>query len=231
VKYKAVIFDLFGTLVDIYSQPDYHSVLREMMTLLKAPEDGFMRLWHETSERRTSGGFKTLEENLEYICRELNLVPTAFQIDMAKWVRFDYVSLVLTPREDAIETLSRLKEDGYKIGLVSNCSAEPPVIWPQTTLAPFFDATVFSSTAGICKPDPRIYLLATEQLKVKPEECRYIGDGDSGELTGAAGVGMHPVLIQVPHEDSAYALRTNAKIDEYPCPKITSLREVLDLLE
>src|SRR4030042_1059492 len=145
MKYQAVIFDLFGTLVDIYYRTDYYSVLREMISILKTPHDDFMKLWHSTAEKRTTGVFPTLEENLAYICRELNIPVTNSQINLAKRARFDYVALVLTPRADAIEVLSRLKSDGYKTGLVSNCSAEPPVIWRYTSFAPFFDATVFSS--------------------------------------------------------------------------------------
>jgi putative hydrolase of the HAD superfamily len=231
VKYQAVIFDLFGTLVDIFYQPDYYSVLREMMSILKTPHDDFVRLWRSTADRRVTGVFKTLEENLAYICRELNVPATRSQINLAKRIRFDYVALALTPRAGAIEVLSQLKLDGYKIGLVSNCSAEPPVIWPHTAFAPFFDATVFSSAAGIQKPDPRIYNMATEQLKVSPKDCLYIGDGDSHELTGAAGVGIHPVLIHAAHEDSASAVRENPEIDDYPCPRIASLREIFDLLK
>ena len=229
-KYKAVIFDLFGTLVDIYYQPDYYSVLREMMSILKTPHDDFVKLWRSTADQRVTGLFRTLEENLEYICRELNVPVNSSQIKLAKWVRFDYVALALTPREGAVEVLSHLKSDGYKIGLVSNCSAEPPVIWQNTLFAPFFDVTVFSSTAGIQKPDPRIYLMAAEQLKVKPESCLYIGDGDSHELTGATSVGMHPVLIRAAHEDSAIALRSNPEIESWRGPVITSLKEVLTLL-
>lgn len=231
MKYQAVIFDLFGTLVDIYYQTDYYSVLREMMSILKTPHDDFMRLWRDTADRRVTGVFKTLEENLEYICRELNIPVSHSQINLAKRVRLDYVALALTPREGAIETLSQLKLDGYKIGLVSNCSAEPPVIWSLTPFAPFFDVTVFSSTAGIQKPDPRIYLMATEQLKVEPKDCLYIGDGDSHELTGAAAVGMNPVLILATHEDNVSSVRSNAEIDDCPCPRISSLLEVLDLVK
>ena len=231
MKYQAVIFDLFGTLVDIYYHEDYYSVQREMISILKAPDDGFARLWHDTAERRVTGVFRTLEENLEYICRELNVPVTKKQISLARWVRFDYVALAMAPREGAIETLSRLKSDGYKIGLVSNCSAEPPVIWPYSPFAPFFDVTVFSSVAGFQKPDPRIYRLAIEQLKVTPESCLYIGDGDSHELTGAASVGMHPVLIQAAHEDTAHALRTDPEIESWSGPTISSLREALDLVK
>ena len=91
------------------------------------------------------------------------------------------------------------------------------------------DATVFSCLAGVRKPDPRIYLLATEQLAVRPEECLYIGDGSSHELTGAASVGMHPVLIRVPYEDTPDAVRINE--EEWDGPRVSSLTEVLTLLE
>ena len=231
MKYKAVIFDLFGTLVESFTRERYYSVLSEMISILKAPKDDFLKLWQATSTHRVTGGFPTLVANLEYICRELKVTVTKTQLNLARWVRFDYVSLALTPWPDTIETLSCLKSSGYKIGLVSNCSTEPPVIWPDTPLAPFFDVTVFSSVAGIQKPDPKIYLMATGKLGVQPQDCLYIGDGDSRELTGAAGVGMHPVLIRVSQEDNMEAVRINPEIDNYQCPTITSLKEVLNLVK
>jgi putative hydrolase of the HAD superfamily len=182
--------------------------------------------------RRVTGVFHTLEENLIYICGELNVPVKSSEIALAKWIRFDYVSLALAPKPGALETLAQLKSAGYKIALISNCSTEPPVIWPKTPFAPFFDAAIFSSTSGLQKPDPRIYLLAAEKLAVKPEDCLYIGDGDGNELTGAAQVGMNPVLIRNAREDSINALRS----DDYQGEKwdgrvISSLKEVLNLLE
>jgi putative hydrolase of the HAD superfamily len=231
VKYEAVIFDLFGTLVDIFDPVGYYSVLREMISVLNAPYDGFVKLWQSTAEKRATGAFSTLEENLVYICRELNVPVKSSQIALARWTRFDYVALVLAPKQGAIEMLSKLKSDSYKIGLISNCSTEPPVLWPGTPFAPFFDAAIFSSTSGLQKPDPRIYLLATEKLGVKAEDCLYIGDGDGNELTGAANVGMHPVLIRNPNEESVSALRTGEyQGDKWEGAVITSLKEVLDLL-
>jgi putative hydrolase of the HAD superfamily len=232
MKYQAVIFDLFGTLVDIYDHTDYYSVLREVMSILKIPHDDFVRLWRSTNEQRNTGVFHTLEENLEYICRELKVPVTKSQIKLAAWVRFDYVVLALAPKPGALETLAHLKSKGYKIALISNCSIEPPVIWPRTPFAPYFDVTIFSSTCGLHKPDPRIYQLATGKLAVKPEECLYIGDGDGNELTGASNAGMHPVLIHNSDEDIAKPLRTeNYQGNSWEGTVITSLKEVLSLLE
>lgn len=231
IKYKAVIFDLFGTLVDIFSREGYYSVISEMVSILKAPKDDFLKLWMETAPRRVIGDFPDLVANLEYICTELKIPVTKSQLNLARWVRYDYVALAMAPRLDAIETLSRLKSDGLKIGLVSNCSTEPPVIWPHTTFAPFFDAAIFSSATGLQKPDPKIYLLATEKLGVEPQDCLYVGDGDNNELTGAAALGMHPVLIKDPHDKNIEAVRAEKTLDDYPCPQITSLKEVLNLVK
>ncbi len=91
--------------------------------------------------------------------------------------------------------------------------------------------TVFSCEVGLKKPDPRIYQLVAKQLAVKPESCLYIGDGSSNELSGATAVGMHPVLILDPREDSSSMHRIDAETDRWNGPVISSLKEVLELVK
>jgi putative hydrolase of the HAD superfamily len=71
--------------------------------------------------------------------------------------------------------------------------------------------------------------MATEKLKVKPEDCLYIGDGSSRELTGALKVGMHPVWLRIPEEIN----ENNFRIDqeEWDGVIISELKEVLDLVD
>ncbi len=231
MKYQAVIFDLFGTLVDIFSRREYESTLTEMVSILKVPYDDFYKIWMQTAKKRTTGVFKTIEENLEYICRELKIPTTEEQIKEATRVRYKYLTRALTPRQDAIKVISSLKSSGYKIGLISNCSIEPPLIWPTTPFAPFFNVALFSSVVGILKPDRRIFQMAAEQLMVKPSKCVYIGDGGDNELAAAANAGMTPVLIRAAHEDSTDALRPNDEITNFTGIKISSLKEVLNLVK
>ena len=87
---------------------------------------------------------------------------------------------------------------------------------------------MFSCSVGLKKPDPRIYQLAANRLEVEPESCLHIGDGGSNELTGASKVGMHPVLIRIPSEDSADAYRIDW--EEWHGLTISSLKDVLTLL-
>ncbi len=225
MKYAAVIFDLFGTLVDDYSGPEYEVVLGQMASTLGVSYSDFRRLWSDTYYERNTGGFNSIEDNVVYICQRLEVQAEQDDTRRAARIRHDFKGGVMfAPRADVLEVLSHLKSQGLKIGLVSNCTPAAPAIWPDIPLASIFDVTVFSSSAGILKPDPRIYLLATERLGVQPEDCIYVGDGGSQELTGAAKVGMTPVLIRAPVED--FVVR-----EEWNGPTITSLTELLSLVE
>ena len=229
MKYQAVIFDLFGTLVENFLFPDYQQELGRMAAVLKAPPEGFSKMWRDTFYLRTNGSHKTHEESISYICRKLGVPVTEEQVERAAAIRLAYTVRSLKPRTDAIPTIKKLKSMGYKVGLVSDCSPETPTAWSQTPFNGIFHVTIFSCIAGVKKPDPKIYLMAVEKLGVKPEECLYIGDGSSHELTGAIKVGMTPILIRDPNEtnDTHFIDRE----ENWQGPVITSLKEVLNLVK
>ena len=232
MKYEAVIFDLFGTLVDSYSYKEYQSVLGQMASVLRIPFDAFRRLWAETTYQRNTGVIRTIEANIQYICQKLGISADDTKIKLATEIRFDFVAKTMRPRQDAIDVLSYLQSQGLKTGLISNCSPDTPLVWGDTPFAPLFDVAVFSSSAGVKKPDPRIYQIAIDQLATKPGNCLYIGDGDSQELTGASQVGMHPVLIRVPNVDSTdVQWEDSSDAELWHGPVISSLKEVLTLVE
>ena len=160
------------------------------------------------------------------VCDKLGLNPEPFKISEQTRLLFEHETLAMIPRPDAAGVLSVLKQKQHKIGLISDCASETVVFWDNMPIKPFFDTVVFSCVAGVKKPDPRIYRLALERLKVKPQDCLYIGDGSSYELTGARKVGMHPVQIHVPGE-IVYFLDE----DDWDGATISSLSEVLNLIE
>ena len=230
MKYKAVIFDLFGTLIKNYSIQEHEAVLRQMASILLAPSEGFVRLWYDTFNERCTGVLKTPEDNIDYVCQKLGVPVKDNQVNLAARIRFKLTAQSMLPLPGSVALLSHLKSTGFKIGLVTDCSAEVPTIWQDTPFAPLFDVTVFSCVVGMKKPDPRIYYLATERLVVKPQRCLYIGDGSSHELTGAATIGMHPVLIRFPDENNKEIHRVDAETEAWDGPVISSLKEVLTLV-
>jgi putative hydrolase of the HAD superfamily len=226
-KHIAVIFDLFGTLIDNLSMREYESVLAEMAAVLSVPSGDFLQSWSDIYYERNTGVLQSPEPCIRYICQKLDLPVTDAQVKLASKIRLDYTRRSMVPRADAVEVLSHLKSEGYKTGLISDCSAETPAIWPDTPFAPLFDVTVFSCSVGLKKPDPRIYHLALEQLAVEPQSCLYIGDGSSQELTGASQVGMHPVLIRLDADSTDFHMVNR---EHWEGPSVSSLREILTLV-
>lgn len=228
-RYDAVIFDLFGTLVDNPEVPGrslgtYNRAVEDVASILGAPADEFTRIWRSTSGLRMTGVFPSAEGYMAHLCQEIGVHPDDSRLAHAARVRLDAVGRQLVPRRDSLDTLTRLRTSGYKIGLISDCSRETAVHWPGTTLAPLVDAAVLSCEVGVKKPDPRIYELACVQLGVAPERCLYVGDGESDELAGAQRAGMAPVRIRVPYE------RRPDDGQAWSGPEVSSLSQVLEHL-
>jgi putative hydrolase of the HAD superfamily len=229
MKFKAVIFDLFGTLVDTSSRSAYSEVLSAMAEVLQAPREKFVQLWFDTFPMRTRGELANPEHNIQHICDELKINCTESQIQEAIQLRLKFVGSSLVARKDAIAVLKEIKRRGMKIGLISDCSWEVPVLWEKFSLSEYIDFPVFSCSIGMKKPDPRIYKQATDMLGVHPQDCIYVGDGSSNELSGAKKAGMFPVMIRVPYEKDPDAYRTEE--EEWHGPVVSSLSEVLGFLE
>lgn len=226
MKYKAVIFDLYGTLVDMSPFKENECVW-EMAFHLEAPQQEFAQRWFDSFNQRELGEFATVKACIEYACRAVGVPTESSKIMKATKTLLDFTFRSLTPRTEAVETLKFLKKEGYKIGLISGSSMEVPLVWPSTQLASLVDVAIFSCQVGMNKPDPRIYKEACKQIKVASEECLYIGDGSSAELRGAMEVGMRPALIRVDYDRDYDVYRD---ITNWKGTVIYSLKEVKKLL-
>jgi putative hydrolase of the HAD superfamily len=228
MNYHAIIFDLFGTLVN-----DFMSVggqtHEEFAAILGVPYEPFMKLWREITERRTMGEFQTVEASIEHVCGALGVPVHAEQMAKAVEFRLEYTKRALVPKPDAVATLAALKNTSVKIGLLSNCSIEIPILWPETEFAGLIENPIFSSRERLKKPDPRIFHLACERLGVASQNCLYIADGENYELSAAADLGMHPVLIRnFSRDDGKESLR---EAREWRGTAVQTLPEVLSLID
>lgn len=228
MKYQAVLFDLFGTLVHNFSTREYQAVLDRMASILDLPPADFRELWWKTATERNTGSLDSIQATIVFIGHKLGVNPEPSQIEKAIGIRLDFIKWMLTPRPHAIEVLSALKSLHYHVGLISDCSNDIPLVWDESALAPLFETVIFSCSVGLKKPDPRIYELAMQRLNVKPEQCLFVGDGGSRELTGALQVGMQAVLIQ-PYGETELP-QANSEAKDWQGTIIASLKEVLSLI-
>jgi putative hydrolase of the HAD superfamily len=218
---RAVVFDLFGTLVDDAPPGQYAEFLAESARLLGADPQRFAARWSAHDVERFTG---PIEACFEAISAELGLSDPARLADVLAF-RIDRMRGLLVPRADAEETLRTLRERGFKLGMISNASGEVSGIWPQTNLGPLFDAALFSADERLMKPDRRIYERMAERLGVETGECLFVGDGAYRELQGAADAGMMPVLIRAPYDQWEHEGTVG-----WTGPRVSSLSEVLALV-
>ncbi|MCE5322755.1 HAD hydrolase-like protein [bacterium] len=228
MKYNAVIFDLFGTLVDYLPAQDWQRSHETIAQIFSVGYDEFRMAWRQIMPDRDLGRYGGVADDFKHVCTLLGIQPSREQIDAAIEVRLDYYRRELQPRTGAIETLHKLRESGHKVGLITVCGSEIPMLWDESDFGPLMNACVFSCLEGITKPDPLIYQLACDRLGVKAEDCLYVGDGSSRELTGVLEVGMHPVLIQMEYDRDYGVDRIDAV--EWQGSTIDSLSKVLELV-
>jgi putative hydrolase of the HAD superfamily len=226
-RLEAVVFDLYGTLVPEFPLSRWDAMFEGMAAALGADLGAFRAAWEGTIVERQTGVLGDVAENVRVICERIGLEPRAGSLARSLEVRAAMYRDLFRPQPSAVETLRWLREHGYPAALVSMCAPDTPALWHASPLGGLVDVLVFSSEVGLRKPDPAIYLAASDRLGVDPTACLYVGDGSNRELTGAAAVGMTPVRIVDPAEDGA-VLRPDR--DDWRGAEIRSLAEVPSLV-
>ncbi|MBW8078548.1 MAG: HAD-IA family hydrolase [Gallionella sp.] len=223
---RAVLFDLYGTLVPAGTIDSRNEISREVGTILGVDAEPFAALVRSTFDARTRGQLGNLAETYLELAKRLGGFPSHHQVDLAIARRLEFARELLEPRQ-AEPVLQSLRTAGYRLGVVTDCSIETPTIWTSTWLYDYVEAVAFSCDVGLRKPDPRVYLAVTEAIGVSSEDCVFVGDGGSGELSGARSLGME--AIRVVESSETGIDRPDEELD-WDGDSIRSLRELLERL-
>lgn len=95
----------------------------------------------------------------------------------------------MPPFEKMPDLIKQLKENGYKIYLLSNASADFHERRKDIPALALFDGVVISADYKLLKPEKEIYLTLFEKFSLKPEECFFIDDVQAN-IDGAKAAGM-----------------------------------------
>jgi putative hydrolase of the HAD superfamily len=198
---KAVLFDLGGTLVNIDNSKD-PLVMKKMLEdcgvnrSLKDVSKEWVKSWGQLNFREMATLLDEfwVRQNVE-VLRSLHVELNAEKL--AKFIAshwWDYAKVSLYP--DAQETLPRLKEEGLKVGLVTNgLQSDTDQILPKVGLKGFFDVVVVVDTLRKMKPDAQVFRYALEKIQTKPREAIFVGDEIETDYGGAKGCGLTAFLI------------------------------------
>lgn len=210
MKIKAVLFDMFDTLMMIeHNHQFYLPSLKKMYNVLKnncLKED--FETFMDAYDRARSEIYKIADLNdeephfNERILKALHFLgynlskdnkiiknaTFAFCKEFIKYVRIDIHT------KDVLKKLS----SKYKLGLVSNFAIPECVIklLKDNNIKKFFSVIIVSGAVNKRKPNPEIFKLALDSLKLSESEVVFVGDTIDADIKGAQGAGMKTVFIE-----------------------------------
>ncbi|MFX0100228.1 MAG: HAD family hydrolase [Candidatus Hodarchaeota archaeon] len=199
--YKALIFDLNGTVVEIFKVSEYMENLKDITAVLDLNLEKFRKAWHHSWQKYPFGDYPDiharLDDAFEFYFEGKTPDFAQEKLDKAVKLRMDYISNQHRRiREGVLDAFKWASEKGYKLGMISNCSIETAMVWPSNPMAKYIPDPTFSCSVHMKKPDPKIYLHECEKLGVPPSRCIYIADGDDEEFVGAKNLGMETILVK-----------------------------------
>lgn len=230
---RAVFFDLGGTLL-VMRRDRIISIILKGAGYQASPEDVHSAYFKvEPTWLLAYGNRSTTPDEAEESYRELDamvfnsLFPGHAEEEAGRvsslmrkmWPSVQQtIPLELYP--DVEPTLRKLRDDGYRLGLVSNAPPDTVETIESLGLPRYIPTIVVSGVVGVSKPNPEIFRIALRGAGVKSGEAVHVGDLYDADVQGARNAGIRGVLID---RDSNYG-----RVD---CPKICGLQEVYDFLE
>jgi dihydrofolate synthase/folylpolyglutamate synthase len=97
--------------------------------------------------------------------------------------------------DDVRPCLERLRQNGIKLGAISNWDERLRPLLKALELDQYFDVVVVSAEAGHHKPAPEIFRAAARQLKTPPCAILHVGDSQGEDFEGARAAGFQSVLL------------------------------------
>ena len=188
---RGFIFDLDGVIVDT---AHFH-----FLAWKKTAEELGLELTIEMNEQlKGVSRIDSLKKILDWANRE---IEQAYFDKLTKEKNEDYLSYVenMTVNDilPGVEPFIReIKSKGYPVALGS-ASKNAPKILEKIGLLSLFDTIVDGNSVKKAKPDPEVFLIAAQNLKVPQEECVVFEDSEAG-VTAANTAQMISIGIGSP---------------------------------
>jgi len=205
---KAILFDLYGTLIDIETDESMEGIYRTIAHYLTyhginlhrwEVRDRYYRIMKQQKE---ACGEAYPEIDVEAIWNEFlmqeGIRSSLHRGQQAKVIAHIYrgVSrnrLQLYP--DVKRVLDELQKK-YRLALISDaqsCYALPEI--QAVGLENYFESIVISSLHGFRKPDARLFQQTLDDMKLGPAEAIWVGNDMFRDIYGAQALGIKSIFI------------------------------------
>jgi len=207
---KAVLFDMFDTIMLIEKDPEFY------MPSLKRMYSYLCGQGVDVSFERFEQTYIT-ERNKLFATADLHLEEPHFNVRVAATLRalgydFDVSSPVVAAATcefceefskyvkidaDAEATLKALRRK-YRLGMISNFAIPECVfkLLKTSGIDTFFDVIIVSGAVNRRKPHEEIFKTTLQLMGLTAEEAVFVGDTIDADIEGAKSVGMSAVYIE-----------------------------------
>lgn len=217
---RGVIFDMGGTLLH-YNAPDatweetekagarpVYALLRDAGYSLPPEDEALARAWQHALN--VWSNIATADVQDLKLHRQIRQVAALWGLpdlpdDLVERAGLAYMGAIqahVYPLEGAAETLAALRQQGLRVGLVSNTH------WPgryhlddleRFGLLPYLEHPIFSADVEAWKPGREVFALSLRALGLAPQDAIYVGDSLYFDVWGAQQAGLRAVWIEQRH--------------------------------
>lgn len=189
---KNLLFDLGGVIMDI----ERENAVKSLTDIGIRNADELLGIYAQ------KGPFLLLEEGV--------ITPDKFRDKLREYADKDvtdseidaaFCDFLTGIPVNRLEALERLKKAGFNIYMLSNTN---PIMWSSRIdeefrktgfdMNHYFDGTVTSFEAKVCKPDKEIFEFACKKLGIKPAETLFLDDSVKN-VEAARALGFHAQVV------------------------------------
>ena len=191
---EAVLFDLHDTLVHLVPSTE-----EAMATAIGAPVEDYRSAWRTIDERIEKGEWAPASEDrwtelYAPMVDSLGLSFSPAEVAARFGELFRSVD-AYAAFADAAPALRTLAGAGCRLAVLSNSDFPLEPILDRCGIGEFIEAAIPAVSHGTTKPHPEAFLLCTEALHMRTEDCWFVGDRLVDDATASAALGMKAVLV------------------------------------
>lgn len=212
MKYQNIVFDVYGTMVDIHTDEQSLSLWEKMRRVfffygVQSSVEDLKTLYFLLCEKLMN------ERKLKCDYPEIDIVKvyeSIFEINGRKVPRDTATSVAQTMRalsteyikvyDGVAQTLEELKKQGKKLYILSNAQAcFTQVELDKLGISQYFDGILFSSDCCVSKPSKTFFDALINKYKLDKQKTVYIGNDAFSDMKGAQDASIDCVWLRTNH--------------------------------
>lgn len=203
MKFKGIIFDLDGTLVN--SLEDISDAMNTVLTGLNYPTHTY-----DTYQYFIGSGLRNLvSKALPESNNSEEQIEICFDCMINEYR--EVCTIKTKPYEGIIELLDHLASKNIKLAVFSNKADELTKKIAAEIFPDYFQAAVGLSTEALKKPNPFEAIEISKNWNLKPEEILFVGDSDI-DMQTATNANMYAVGVSWGYRTEDELMASGAKV-------------------